>query len=64
MVPFESEREIMPETVNESTPLLSNNETSNRSIIKNPWYKTPSSHWALFLCAANAFSFGLIITSR
>ncbi|CAG8649704.1 major facilitator superfamily domain-containing protein [Gigaspora rosea] len=64
MASLEGEREIMAETVNEYTSLLSNNETSNSPILKKPWYKTPSPYWAIFFSSVNALSFGLIMTTK
>ncbi|CAG8587588.1 17476_t:CDS:2 [Cetraspora pellucida] len=62
-----NKREIIPETVkivDEFTPLLNNNETSNLPIINNPWYKTPSAYWLLPLFSVNAISFGLTVTTK
>ncbi|KAF0424557.1 MFS general substrate transporter [Gigaspora margarita] len=64
MASLEGEREIMSETINEYTSLLSNNETSNSPILKEPWYKTPSPYWAVFFSSINALSFGLIMTTK
>ncbi|CAG8569639.1 5959_t:CDS:2, partial [Scutellospora calospora] len=59
--------ETVPETgliANESTPLLTNIETSNRPIIKSPWYKTASSYWLLPSFFVITFIFGLTLTTK